>query len=202
MWVFRSVLFIKPGLMTEAVAHQKAQPRPEWVRWRLLRPLTGPEAGNQLVTEFTFEDIDAAITSYSNPGPADEWTRRWVELNENRGIHELYQVQHDVPAAGESGLWVDRRIRYVKDRRRGEMIALWRGGSALDVAGGSLRVLTPRTGEADGDILVVETTCSSLVELDKAAGAFISTPEGKTFVQQLFALEQRTATRELLCVVP
>jgi len=201
MWVHRLVALVKPGLMAEAVAHAKTAPPEEGVTYRMLRPVTGEDAGNKLIFEFSFEDPDAYFSWLGNPQPPDEWMKHWIELSQFRGLHELYEVEHSVEAEGKPGTWVDRRIRYVKDRRRGEMITLWRGVSALPVAGFSLRVLTPRTGERDGDILIIETTATSLVELEKAIGAFGSSPEGSAFVLQLHALEQCMATRELLRVV-
>jgi hypothetical protein len=168
MWVYRSVLYIKPGLMAEAIANLKGNPLPEGIRVRLLRPINGAEAANQLVQELEFEDIDAVAADYGRPGPLDERVMRLVELNQNRGHRELYQVVHDVPGVGSPGAWVHRRTRWMKPGVRNEWVALMRSTVSWSYAGYSWRVMYPRTGAEIGDILIDEVTFSSLPEHDAA----------------------------------
>jgi hypothetical protein len=201
MWVYRSVLYINPGRMAEAIANLKETALPASVHRRLLRPLNGAEAANQLVDEFEFEDLDAAAADYGHPGLQSEASKRFVELNQNRGARELYRVVHDVPCQGAPGLWVDRRERWVPSPRMSEALELWRTFPRLTAKGWSLRIMTARTGSEAPALLVVETTCDSLAEGDAAIGKFGSTPEGAAFVAKLRELELREADKYLLRVV-
>ena len=199
MWVQRWVLFVKPGLMAEAVAHLKTAPPREGVTFRLLRPISGVEAGTKVIAEASFDDPDAQFAPDSNPQPPNEWMQRWIELSRYRGIHELYQVQHTVEAEGEPGLWVDRRVRWVKDGKRGEALRHWRQSPSL--SGVSLRVLTPRTGDKADNILVAELTFDSLAEFTTGVSEMLATPEGGAWAASVKALEMHEPTVELLRVV-
>jgi hypothetical protein len=48
-------MFVKPGLMAEAVAHLKTAPPQEGVTFRLLRPISGEEAGTKLIVEASLQ---------------------------------------------------------------------------------------------------------------------------------------------------
>jgi hypothetical protein len=200
MWVRRWILYVKPGLMAEAVAHVKTVPPEEGVTYRLLRPISGPEAGDKLIVEASFEDPDAQYASVSDPQPPNEWMQHWIELSQNRGIHELYQVRHAVETEGVEGLWVERRVRWVQDGKRGEALRRWR--QSPPVPGSSWRVLTPRTGKMIGNILVIETACDSLTEWGTNLSEMLSTPEGSAWAASVKALEMHEPTMELLRVVP
>lgn len=202
MWVRRWILYVKSGLMAEAVAHVKTVPPEEGVTYRMLRPISGPQALDTLIVEASFEDTDAQYAAVSDPQPADEWIRRWIELSQNRSIHELYQVQHTVEAEGAPGLWVERRVRWVQDGKRGEALDRWRNAPSVPVSGGSGRVLTPRTGEMIGNILVTESTFDSLAEWETNLRALLDTPEARAWADSVKALEMHEPTMELLRVVP
>jgi hypothetical protein len=201
MWVRRWVVLVKPELMAEAVAHLRAAPPQEGVTTRVLRPISGAEAASKLVYEKAFEDPDAQIASWADPQPPDEWKRRWIELSQNRGVLELYQVQHTVEAEGEPGLWVDRRVRWVRDGWRAEALKRWRHAPAVPVSGVSIRLLTPSTGEKAAGILVVESTFDSLVEFTAALRKVMATPEGDAWRASVKSLELHEPTKELLRVV-
>jgi hypothetical protein len=200
MWVYRSVLYIKPGLMAEAIANLKDNPLPEGSLVRLLRPINGAEAANQLIQEIEFEDIDAVAANYGRPGPLDERVMRLVELNQNRAHRELYRVLHDVPCEGAPGLWVDRRTRYCPRARRDEALELWRTLPRLPMPGYSLRVLLPRTSSEREEPLVVEMTAASLEEGEAfdTAGYW---PEFPEWVKKVLACEEGFPKRDLLRVV-
>jgi hypothetical protein len=200
MWVRRWILYVKPGRMAEAVAHVKTVPPEEGVTYRMLRPITGPDAGDTLIVEASFEDPDAQYASVSDPQPPNEWMQHWIELSQNRGIHELYEVQYAVETEGAPGLWVDRRVRWVHRVHRSEALRRWRD---VPIAPGeSYRVLTPRTGDKAGNILVAESTFDSLTEMDANLSEMLSTPEGRALAKSVKELEMHEPTMELLRVVP
>jgi len=201
MWVQRCVAFAKPGLMAEAVAHLKTAPPEEGVTIRLLRPISGAEAGTKLIYEASFEDLDAQLASWADPQPPSEWMQRWIGLSQSRGIWELYRVQHVVEAEGTVGRWVDRRVRWVKDGWRGEAIRRWRHISAMPGPQTSMRLLTPWTGDKVGNILVVEQTFDSLTEWWTDLSEMLSTPEGRALSASYKTLELHEPTAELLRVV-
>jgi len=200
MWVYRTILYIKPGRMAEAVANLRETPLPAEFRRRLLRPLNGAEAVNQLVDEIEFEDLDPAGAAYGRPEPVNEMSQRFIELNQNRGYRELYKVVYDVPPEGRPGLWVDRRTRYCPRVRRGEALKLWRAFPRLPIAGFGLRVLMPRTGSEREEPLTVEMTAASFEESE----AFDTTsfwPEFPEWVQKVLACEEGFPKRDVLRVV-
>ena len=201
MWVRRRVMFVKPGLMAQAVAHLKTAPSQEGVTVRLLRPTSGVEASTTLIAEVSFADPDTQFASWSNPQPPGEWMQRWRELSQSRGIHELYQVRHTVEAEGAPGLWVDRRVRWVQDGKRGEALTRWRRSPPVSVPGASFRVLTTRTGKMAGNILVVESTFDSLAEFETSLGEMLATPKGSQWAASVKDLELHEPTMELLRVV-
>ena len=189
MWVHRGVLYIKPGLMAEAIAHAKTVSVPEGEHGRMLRPINGPEAMTQLIVESEFEDIDAAFASHGRPGPVDDdWWRRWLELNQNRGCYELYQVLHTVSGDGPPGLWVDRRVRFCPRARLGEALDLWRALPPSPIPGYSLRVLLPRTSSERTQPLVVECTAASLTEWELELAK--DSPGAAEWVRKLHACEE------------
>jgi hypothetical protein len=201
MWVYRSVLYIKPGLMAEAIANLRENPLPAGIRQRLSRPLNGAEAANQLIQEFELEDIDAGAASYGRPGPESESSKRFIELNQNRGHRELYQVLHTLPSEGPPGLWVDRRTRFCPRMHVEEALALWRATPRLAVPGYSMRILRPRTSSERTEPLVIEMTAASLAKLEEALIAQGGTSEHLRMVIKLAAWEEGYPIRELLRVV-
>lgn len=201
MWVYRAVLYIKPGLMAEAIANLTGNPLPVGMRRRLLRPLNGAEAANQLIQEFEIEDVDAAVAGYGRPGPQSESSKRFVELNQNRGYYELYRVVHAVPGDGSPGAWLQRRVRWMKPGGRNEWVNLVRASTPFSWAGYSHRLLYPRTGTESGDILVDECTFSSLTEHDAVIREVTSRPENLEVVKKLGDLERRQNDVELYRIV-
>jgi hypothetical protein len=177
-------------------------PPQEGVTLRLLQPISGEEAGNTLIAEASFDDPDAQYAPLSNPQPPNEWMQRWIELSQYRGNQELYQVRHAVEAEGAPGLWVERRVRWVQDGKRGEALDRWRNAPSVPVSGRSGRVLTPRTGAKAGNILVIESTFDSLAEWETSLRALLDTPEARAWADSVKALEMHEPTTELLRVVP
>jgi len=53
MWVYRGVIYVKPGYIAEAIAHVKSAPPVEGVAVRVLRPVNGSEAATKLVFDFS-----------------------------------------------------------------------------------------------------------------------------------------------------
>jgi len=200
MWVRRWILYIKPGRMAEAVAHLKTAPPEEGVTVRLLRPICGAQAGETLIAEASFDDPDAQYAPLSDPQPPNEWMQRWIEISQSRGTHELYQVEFTVETEGTPGLWIDRRVRWVKDGWRGEALKRWQQAPLKLPPGTALRILTPCTGELIGNVLVVETTFESLTESETTE--MLSQPEGRIWATSVKALEMHEPTLELLRVVP
>jgi hypothetical protein len=203
MWIHRQTTFLKPDFMAEALAHVSGQVLPPGTSRRLLRPIAGPEAGTKLVFEYAFgegmaEPLYAAMTSARD---LDEFSRKWITFSENRGIHELLKVVHEVPAAGKAGDWVDRRIVYVQPGRMADAIAFQKSWGKLDVEGFSYRVLTPRTGTEAGSILVTEATFSKLAEFDAAVARYAGTPEGARFLAQWIGVNQNRGIWELYRVI-
>jgi hypothetical protein len=188
--------------MAEAVAHVKTVPPEEGVTYRMLRPISGPQPLDTLIVEASFEDPDAQYAAVSDPQPAGEWIRRWIDLSQNRSIHELYEVQHTVEGEGAPGLWVDRRVRWVHRAHRSEALRRWRDVPWVPASGESYRVLTPRTGDKASNILVVEQTFDSLVEADTTGSEMLSTPEGRAWANSVKELEMHEPIMELLRVVP
>ena len=176
MWIHRVTSFIKPGLMAEAVAHHASQPLSKGMTRRLLRPITGEQSTTKLVIELGFGDADAVYTAFMQPGPLSESSKKWIELNENRGTHELLQVVHEVPAQGPVGEWVDRRVFYV--RRTAEAIAILKSMSGVSVEGYSCRLSRPRTGAERESILIQDATFASLEQAEVAIANWFSSPEG------------------------
>ena len=193
-------MYIKPGRVAEAVAHLKTVPPQEGDPFRLLRPISGVEAGDKLIAEASFDDPDAQYAPLSDPQPPNEWTQHWIKLSQNRGIHERYRVQHEVEAEGAPRLWVERRIRWVQDGKRSEALRRWR--QSPPVPGASFRVLTPSMGEKAGNILVVENTFDSLAKWRTSLSEMLSTPEGSAWAASVKALEMHESTMEFLRVVP
>jgi hypothetical protein len=195
-------MYIKPGRMAEAVAHLKTAPPQEGVAYRLLRPISGAEAARKVIIEASFDDPDAQYASLSAPQPPGDWMQRWIELSQHRGIQELYQVRHAVEAEGAPGLWVDRRVRWMQDGKRGEAIRRWRQSPMTPPSGGSLRILAPRTGKKAGNLLVVESTFDSLTEMDANLSEMLSMPEDRAWAGSVKELEMHEPTVELLRMVP
>lgn len=100
------------------------------------------------------------------------------------------------------GLWVKRRIRWVQDGKRGEVLRRWQKSPPVHVSGRSWRVLTPSMGEKAGNILIVETTFDSLAEWRTNLREMLSIPEGSAWATSVKALEMHKLTMELLHVVP
>lgn len=204
MWVYRGVIYVKPGYIAEAIAHVKSAPPVEGVAVRVLRPVNGSEAATKLVFDFSFEDVDAYFASRGRPGPANAWMQRWIELNQSRGEYELYQVVHEVPSKGAPGAWVQRRVRWMKPGARNEWVSLVRDASPLPwtgYSGYSFRVLYPRTGKEIGDILIDEVTFSSLAEHDAFIRDAVQASETPPWVKRLGELERRQSDVELYRVV-
>jgi len=201
MWVYRGVLYIKPGLMAEAVEYGKSLPTPPGVTIRMLRPINGPESQTQLIVETEFEDVDAYFASHGRPKPVGEGMKRWLELNQSRGHWDLYRVVHDVPGVGHPGAWVQRRTRWMKPGVRDEWVSLMRSTVSWSYAGYSWRVLYPRTGIEIGDILIDEVTFSSLPEHDAAVREAVRAAENAELLRKFGEFERRQSDVDLYRVV-
>ena len=201
MWVYRGVIYIRPGLMAEGIAHLKRQPPVPGVTVRLLRPINGPDAHQQLIMERQFEDLDAVMASYNRPSPSGEWERAWVEISQNRGHWELYEVVYELTGQGTPGPWVDRRVRYCPRGRTPEALGLWRALPPHDLPGYSLRILLPRTSSEREQPIVQEMTAASLPQLRADITAYMSTPEGREWGSKVFACEVSYPQLDLLRVV-
>jgi hypothetical protein len=202
MWIHRVTSFVKPGLMDQAFAHITSQPPAQGMTRRILRPITGLESTTKVVYELGWSgDIDARYEAITNPKPLSENAQKWITLNENRGTHELLKVVYELPAEGEPGGWVDRRVIYAPPGRTAEAIALWKGLGRIGVEGFSYRLLTPRTGVEAISLFVAEWTFQGLEEWDTAFASYRATPEAAPIREKWAEMNPYRSTWELYRVI-
>ena len=189
MWVDRRVLYINKGRMADAIALMKEWPAPEGtISRRLLKPRTGAGCSHILVADRTFESLDAAD---SHSRESIERTERspvydkWFDMNEHRGIHELYTVENDEPGDGSAAKWLYRRVAHLQFGRYFEAIELLNSVPRLNVKGQSRRLLVPRAHDlTDSSRVVIETTAASIDEYANAYRARWQTEEGRSWLAE------------------
>ena len=206
MWVDRRVLHIRAGRIPDAIALMKEWPAPEdTVSRRLLKPRTGAGCSHILVVDRTFESLDAADAQYreyiesTERGPLYD---RWFEMNEHRGIHELYTVELDEPSQDPSGMWLSRRVAHIQMGKYFEAIDLLNSVPRLNVKGQSRRLLVPRAHDlTDSSLVVIETTAASIDEYANAYRARWQTEEGRSWLAEWGEVATGQSSLELFWIL-